>query len=193
MLDEIVEPGEKGLSKGEVKARNFRAKLLGLIYEDLLEVWFTKCTEYDVIGRDVRRGLYKGRRIAVDFILEKDGRLYAVEAKCWPAYADGRLKKLTLNNIKWIRREFKTPFLEGDFVKEYRVGGRSIDGKILVWWDVDEAKSENIKNELSLEELMSIKQILHDIKGKAEVVKEYRDIVEKYKMWANQLFNALLQ
>ena len=71
MLDEIVEPGEKNLSKGEVKARNFRAKLLGLIYEDLLEVWFTKCTEYDVIGRDVRRGLYKRRRVAVDFILEK--------------------------------------------------------------------------------------------------------------------------
>jgi hypothetical protein len=58
MLDEIVEPGEKDLSKEEVKARNFRAKLLGLIYEDLLEVWF-KQTGYNVINRDVRRGLYK--------------------------------------------------------------------------------------------------------------------------------------
>jgi len=30
----------------------------------------------------VRRGLYKGRRVAVDFILEKDGKIYVVEAKC---------------------------------------------------------------------------------------------------------------
>jgi hypothetical protein len=60
MLDEIVELGEKDLSKEEVKVRNFRAKFLGLIYEDLLEVWF-KQTGYNVINRDVRRGLYKGR------------------------------------------------------------------------------------------------------------------------------------
>jgi predicted RecB family endonuclease len=46
-----------------------------------LEVWF-KQTGYNVINRDVRRGLYKRRRVAVDFILEKDGKFYAVEVKC---------------------------------------------------------------------------------------------------------------
>jgi hypothetical protein len=55
MFNRLVEFREE-----EVKARSFRAKLLGLIYEDLLEVWF-KQTGYNVINRDVRRGLYKGR------------------------------------------------------------------------------------------------------------------------------------
>jgi len=82
MFNRFVEFREEDLPEEEVKARSYRAKLPGLIYEDLLEVWFTKCTEYDVIGRDVRKGLYKGRCVAVDFILEKDGKLYAVEAKC---------------------------------------------------------------------------------------------------------------
>ena len=141
----------------------------------------------------MRNELYKGKRIAVDFILEKDGRLYAVEAKCWPAYLEGSLKRLTLNNIERVKREFKTPFLEEDFVKEYRIGGRSIDGKILVWWDIEGAEAESIKGELNLEGLISIKQILHDIKGEARVVEKYKKVVEKYRTWANQLFRALLE
>jgi hypothetical protein len=31
--------------------------------------------------------------VAVDFILEKNGVLYVVEAKCWPAYLEGRFKR----------------------------------------------------------------------------------------------------
>jgi len=32
MLNELVEPGEKSLPDEEIKAGNFRAKLLGLMY-----------------------------------------------------------------------------------------------------------------------------------------------------------------
>jgi hypothetical protein len=64
-----VELGEK-LPKSEVEARKFRAKLLGLIYEDLLEAWF-KLNGYTVVGKTVRKGLYKGKRTAVNFVLEK--------------------------------------------------------------------------------------------------------------------------
>jgi hypothetical protein len=40
LIEKLVELGEKGLSREEVDARNFRARLLGLIYEDLLTFWF---------------------------------------------------------------------------------------------------------------------------------------------------------
>jgi hypothetical protein len=189
MLEELVELGEKGLSDEEVKARNFRAKLLGLMYEDLLCVWFSECGGYKVVGRDVRSGLYDGKRVAVDFILEKDGKLYVVEAKCWPAYDGGRFKKLTLKNIDRVKREFKTHFLNEDFVSKYRFEGRNVDGKILVWWDVEESEAERIKDALKLDGLISLKRVLNELKGndKAE------NIIKKRKEWADQLFNALLK
>ena len=40
MIEKLVELGEKGLTEEEIEAKNFRAKLLGLIYKDLLEFWF---------------------------------------------------------------------------------------------------------------------------------------------------------
>lgn len=189
MFEELVELGEKGLSDEEVRARNFRAKLLGLMYEDLLCVWFSRFGGYKVVGRDVRSGLYDGKRVAVDFILEKDGRLYVVEAKCWPAYDGGRFKKLTLKNIDRVKREFKTHFLNEDFVSKYRFEGRNVDGKILVWWDVEESEAERIRDELKLDELISLKRVLNELKGndKAE------NIIKKRKEWANQLFDTLLK
>lgn len=42
------------MSSNEVEARSFRDKLLGLMYKDLLELWF-KHSGYKVLGRDVRR------------------------------------------------------------------------------------------------------------------------------------------
>jgi hypothetical protein len=189
MFEGLVELGERGLSEEEVKARNFRAKLLGLIYEDLLEVWFRDFMRYDRVKKDVRRGKYGDKRVAVDFILEKEGRLYVVEAKCWPAYHEGRLKKLTLNKIELVKREFRkfgTPFLEDDFVEKYRFEGKSVDGKILVWWDVEESEAERIKGELKVAELIPLKRILSELKWKPD------NILTKYKGWVDQLFTALL-
>jgi hypothetical protein len=173
----------------EVKARNFRTKLLGLMYEDLLRVWFSERGGYKVVGRDVRSGLYDGKRVAVDFILEKDGKLYVVEAKCWPAYLEGRLKKLTLKNIDRVRRKFRTPFLNEDFVSKYRFKGRGVDEKILVWWDVEESEAERIRDELKLDGLISLKRVLNELKGDAYAER----IIREYKEWADQLFNALLK
>jgi len=189
MFEELVELGEKGLSEDDIDARNFRAKLLGLMYEDLLCVWFSRFGGYKVVGMDVRSGLYDGKRVAVDFILEKDGRLYVVEAKCWPAYLEGRLKKLTLRNIDRVRREFRTHFLNEDFVSKYRFEGRSVDGKILVWWDVEESEAERIRDELKLDGLILLKRVLNELKGNAYAER----IIREYKEWADQLFNALLK
>jgi len=70
MLDMLVELGEKGLSKGGVDARTFRAKLLGLIYEELLCVWFSRYAGYRVVGIDVKSGSYgEEKRAAVDCML----------------------------------------------------------------------------------------------------------------------------
>jgi hypothetical protein len=62
----------------------------------------------------------------------------------------GNLKKITLNNIEPIKKEFKNPFLEENFVKDYTFEGKHICGKILVWWDVEEVQSEQIRKSLNL-------------------------------------------
>jgi hypothetical protein len=190
MFNGLVELGEKGLSDEEVKARNSSARLLGLMYEDLLEVWFSERMGFNVLGKDVRRGVYGGRRVSVDFILEKDGRLYAVEAKRWPAYLEGQLKRLTLNNIERVKKtfgKFGTPFIEGDFVNEYRFEGRGIDGKILVWWDVEGSEAGRVRDELKLDGLIPLKRVLNELRGKVG------DVVGKRKEWADRLFNTLLK
>ena len=48
-------------------------------------------------------------------------------------------------------------------------------------------EAEKIKKKLKLEWLLSLKQILIDLKGKAE------DVIKKHKEWANQLFNTLIE
>ena len=184
MIEKLVELGEKGLTKEEIDARNFRAKLLGLIYEDLLMFWF-KNMRYNIVGRDVRKGVYENRRVAVDFILEKNGVLYVVEAKCWPAYLEGRLKKITLENIEKIKKKVGV-FLNDDFVDKYSFDNRKVDAKILIWWDLDEADIEEIKRRLKLSDLISIKKILGELRGKAD------HIVMKYMRWTEELFKALV-
>lgn len=174
------------------KAANFRAKLLGLIYEDVLEAWFRE-SGYDVLGRDVRRGRLDGEKFAVDFLLVKAGRLFAVEAKCWPSYVEGKLKRLSLRTIERLGRGLRKAalkirrFLDPEFCDHYMVDGKRLDGKILAWWDVDESDVEEVKAMFNLAEIVSIKRILE--KSPRAVVAT----VQQYRRWSDELFDALLR
>lgn len=89
------------------------------------------------------------------------------------------MKRLTLSNIEWVNKEFRkfgASFLEEDFLKEYRFEGRSVSGKILVWWDIEESETEGIKDELKLDGFASSKRALNE-KGKAN------NVIGKYKGW----------
>jgi hypothetical protein len=70
-----------------------------------------------------------------------------------------------------------------------RIDRRKVDGKILVWWDFEEAEADRIKNELKLDGLVSLRRVLSELRGdpKAE------EIVRERKSWADQLFGALLK
>ena len=46
------------------------------------------------------------------------------------------MKRLTLSNIEHVKKEFRkfgALFLEEDFLEGYRLEGRGIDGKTLIW------------------------------------------------------------
>jgi hypothetical protein len=186
----LVELGNKNLSDEERKATKFRAKLFGLIYEDILAIWFTRCRYYTVIQKDVRGGIYKNKRVPIDFILKKDGKVYAVEAKCWPAYLDGVLKKLTSEEklLKKIENQFSTPFLNKDFVSEYMFNKTNITGKILVWWDIEDSSLEEIKDKWGIDEIISLKK---DVLPSAIKLPEVQNLLKNYKKWSDELFEDL--
>ena len=185
----------RGTPKEDKKAINFRAKLLGLIYENILEQYFRK-TGYEVIRKDYRSGTYKDKKFAVDYILEKNGVYYVVEAKCWPPYNEGRLKTFNIEtNRKIIERKredfnrLKT-FLNREFISHYKakIDKQDIkaEGKILVWWDVDKDDAEDLRNICGLDEIISIEEILEKHKDKI------KEVIIEYKQYADELFNSLL-
>lgn len=195
-LEELVEV-DRVKDKEAKEAANFRARLLGLMYETLLEQWFEK-SGYEVERRDVRKGQYqyseeREKKFAVDFILRRksDGKRLVVEAKCWPSYNEGKLKTLNqstlekLMNMKGEEMERLRCFLRNDFLEKYTLKDEKLDGKILVWWDVEEEDIEKIKQQTGLSEIIALKNIL-----KSEIYK-FRKRLEKYEEWAKELFQAL--
>jgi len=80
----------------------------------------------------VRRGRYR-RCTLIDFILESCRRLYVVKAKCWPAYSEGKFKKLTLSNLNKIRRGSEHHSSKTISLRSIGLKGGVVDGKILVW------------------------------------------------------------
>jgi len=58
MFNELVELGGKGFPDADT--RIFRAKLLGMMYEDLLKVWFKDYTGYNILGKDGGAGCIVG-------------------------------------------------------------------------------------------------------------------------------------
>ena len=193
-LEKLVEV-DRAKDREAKEAVNFRARLLGLIYEGLLEQWFEE-SGYEVKNRDVRRGLYRDpkegdKKVAVDFILKRKscGKRFIVEAKCWPSYNEGKFKILTLNTFKnLMRRKGRNGlklFLRRDFLNKYTLDGKKFDGKILVWWDVKEEDVEAIKQQTGLSEIVELKTIL-----KSETHK-FRKRLEKYEKWTREFFQAL--
>ena len=60
-----------------------------------------------------------------------------------------------------------------------------LDGKILVWWDVEEEDVEKIKQQTGLSEIIGLKTVLESEAHK------FRKRLEKYEEWAKELFQAL--
>lgn len=92
--------------------------------------------------------------------------MFVVEAKCWPSYLEGKLKKLNLKTLDKIRAKKYLKnlnnFLDENFINEYRFEGKKIDGKMLAWWDVDNLEIEKIKQQTGLTEIIPLKRVFKE-------------------------------
>ena len=182
LFNKLVEIS-KEVSETDKKPINFRAKLLGLIYEELLDEWL-KRRGYNVVKGDYRKGKYKGNKTAVDFIVRKNNRTYVAEAKCWPAYQEGRLKTLSISTIRRAKEEVGN-FMNKDFVNFYECEFGKLTDKILFWWDFNKEDKKFLLKELGLSDIVSIRKIMEELKGSRTI--------RKYKNWTNELFKGLGQ
>jgi len=195
---EIVEIDKKTDESNMRDSKNFRAKLLGLFYEELLKVWLEE-RGFNVLA--MHPSIYKDgkwTRGSCDYLLKKSWRRYISEAKCWPAYLEGDMKLLTRSVLPKIQNEGSLgKFLDPHFINTYEFGSRKygieslkVDGKILFWWDCNRVDMPFIKRACGLNEIFSIRDALDEMRH--QQYKSYEGVVERYRSYINDLFEHLL-
>jgi len=184
-------------SDNEERAK-FCATVFGRFYENVILAWLKEeYGEDNVLGKDIRRGTYDGKRTAIDYIIKKEnnGKYEGIlaEAKCWPAYNNGSLKILEDDDKKLerIKNGSLHKFLSEDFLKKYEIddekfGNLIFAKRMLIWWDYKDQEKNAIKEKLGVECLISIKRDI--LQNKEEKI---REVIKKYRNWSNELFNAL--
>ncbi|MHA1400501.1 MAG: hypothetical protein ACTSQE_09140 [Candidatus Heimdallarchaeaceae archaeon] len=186
------------LPSDEDARAKFCASIFGSFYEILIKVWLEE--KYDtnnVMGKDIRKGTYKGEKIPIDYIIksEHEGEYEGIlaEAKCWSAYENGSLKILIDDDkkLKRIKEGSLNKFLNEDFLDKYKLddeefGNLKFTKKMLIWWDYKKEDEDIIKEKLGLTHLISIKRDI--LQNKSEKIKA---VIENYKNWSNDLFKAL--
>jgi len=171
----------KNESEDTKKPKNFRAKILGIIYEDIVEIGLKELYGFTIKKR-LRRGPY-------DFELEKDGKQFVAEAKCWPAYLEGTKKWLDVEYLRKIRDKQIEKGM--DSFREFLKGEGETKGKerILLWWNGDDETRETAKKEFGFYEVYYVKRILEELKRSGS--KNMKQYVSRCKSWAVELFDAL--
>jgi len=188
-IDELLVPE---ISNDEIAAK-FRARVLGLFYEKVIRKFLeVQYGEKNVLKQDYRKGTYNNKRKAIDFVIKKGNRLLIAEAKCWPAYRNGQFRKLRDDDslLEKIKGATGGSLMKDDFVEKYQyIDGEgekhNVQGKILIWWDYEKKDEKAILEKLKLEKIYSIKEILTNNN------KNWKDIVDDYKKWIDELFEAL--
>lgn len=188
-----------GPFQGPLVARGLQARVLGMIYEDLLvpcledegwEVIAGKRASYDSgVLRPVVYVKGKTRGLTFDYILRRDGHTYLAEAKSWPVF-EGKTPKTAERN--YIYRYVPSLFSFRLNDDPCYIGGKStlgqpihLDGKALLWWKVTQQEVEEWAREgvvvLSIESLLKSGQRLGD----------FQEMVRQYRRWIEELFDSL--
>lgn len=186
----------------EKEAKNFRVRLLGIFYEKIIKPWFLENDFFVWYGRPSCYRKEKWTNWVFDYVIEKGQMAYIVEAKCYPAYMEGSWQQLNCQLVPKVERNLKgafKAFRSHNFLREYNFKASRMEGKpqqivgnigkILIWWDFSRGDYSRICNRWGLNDLLSIKSILNDLKREApgEYVKELR----KYKRYSRGLFELL--
>lgn len=181
---------------------NFLSRVFGIFNEEIVRCWAeVKHAPYKDLGRPTLKLPGEKRGSTLDFTFESrtDGRVYAVEMKCWLAYESYRY--LTLESPSQLERisndsqhkAFRAFLDIGRNKAQYTitVDGKpqTIDGAILIWGSVTEQGRESIIKQYGLKDVLSLETIINDLI--AWETKEYTDLIRNYNRLCGELFTAL--
>lgn len=185
---------------GSASEQKFQARVLGLMYEDLL----VPCIEahgYEVLvgKKDPVTGnanrptvTVAGKSYEFDYVLSKEGRNWIAEAKCWPQFdpKHATADQAWIGQMSMKKDNAKLhAFLTFDVhTSPCRAGGHDLPiyAKMLIWWQVtpDERSAwrQNGIDTLSICDLLTSGRELPSFVSKAGC----------YRQWCNDLFAGLL-
>lgn len=183
---------------------NFLSRFFGIFYEGLLGFWL-KSQGFNLKGRPSvynKKDHYLNKTF--DYTIEKGGKTFIVEAKCYIAYQNYKHLELTLDLLEaqWdypadnafqlfleLGKEKpyeKYNFYCGDDDEPFRP-----DGKILIWAKVKKDEIKHIKERYNFSDIFSVEEMINGIKN--EKGDGYFQFVQDRKSWTNELFDSLLE
>ena len=185
--------------KGKSKRDKFLSRLFGIFNEEIIRIWCeNRNSPFDDLGRPT---IYDsdGRHYTLDFLLkDKDGCVFLTEMKCEIEYQ--KYKFLTLADSKQFnhhraRRAFQL-FLEiSESPRKYVIkcaGSEvNISGTALVWGRISDVGEDCVKKDFLLNHVISTEQVVADLVGWED--DNFREFIEQYSDWSNQLFDGLLR
>jgi len=180
---------EKYLSKCNGEEKNYNAKILYPITEEIVRIWCNrKCSEYKDLGRP---SLYENNKYihkTFDFTFEKNGKFYIGEQKNWIAVENGAY----INEIYLYNKDIE--YLRGAINNKYKVycNGKKwhISGVILVWPHPSDKFIKEFKKENPKFEILSFQKMVNDLIK--EKNKEYLLLIKNHKEYCEKLFKELL-
>ncbi len=195
------------------KQNNYLSRLIGLFGEEISEKWLANDNSaYSNFGRPTIYWIEEGKkkRATLDFLIEREGKIYIVEQKNFFAYNKGRLR--TIDSSDDFRKAFAswnttknkaTPawkifnsFEQHEY--EIKIGKkeyRKLDGKVVFWSDLIEADKDyflTLSEELNrtrYNDAIGLVQMINDLKRWKDT--DYEALIENYIQWNKDLFDNL--
>jgi hypothetical protein len=179
---------------------NFLARLFGMFSEDVLRHWARdERAPYEDLGRPTLRSLTAPGFATLDFALRSrtEGRLYVAEQKAELAFEGYRYLRLTSSaqlehHAKGRAFAWLLDVAHDPASHQVQIGGKpaEVSGAILVWGAVDAGGREDAMAKYGFADVLSLEDVLRDLR--AWDAPEWRATVERYRLWANELFDGLM-
>ncbi len=176
----------------------FLSRIFGIFSEEIVRTWCKNPkSPYENLGRPVLKDSPDERGWTLDYGLKsrKDGRVFVTEQKCELEFQNYQYLRLkSLHQLDHHTGEAFTRFR--DFAKKpsryiVTISGKPVSaaGAILVWGSVDGEFTSELKEETSIQDILSLENIISDLVVWADP--EYQHLINERKKWCQELFGSL--
>lgn len=177
----------------------YLSRVFGIFSEEIVKIWASDSrAPYLDIGRPTlkKHGAIKGLTLDFTFLHKSSNKLFVVELKCEIEYQN--YKYLVLTNLNQLEHHKKDAFLtlldaaiqnpnQQIFVNKKEV---KIDGAILIWGAATVEGCKVVMDAKGFFDILTLERIICGLKAWRS--EPYSKLLEDRRLWANEMFDALL-